>query len=65
MNHFERTGKAPRTMNLDDLEDFLELQNPETRRQIRTSILEYRRGKAREASSSLRELRRRSLKSKK
>jgi hypothetical protein len=52
-------------MNVDDLEDFLELQDPGIKEQIRKSSLEYRGGKARDASAFLTELRRSNRKSKK
>ena len=42
--------------NLDDLEDFLELQDPGIREQIRKSSHDFRRGQVREAASFLREL---------
>ncbi|HEV2521323.1 MAG TPA: type II toxin-antitoxin system Phd/YefM family antitoxin [Candidatus Acidoferrales bacterium] len=44
-------------MNVDDMEDFLELQDPALKEQIRKSYQEYRRGKARSASKFLTELR--------
>jgi hypothetical protein len=44
-------------LNAEELEDFLELRDPGVKKQIRKSSLEYRRGKAREASSFLSELR--------
>lgn len=52
-------------MNVDDLEDFLELQDPGVKKQIPKSNLEYRRGKAREAAGFLGELRHSSRKPKK
>jgi len=44
-------------MHVEDLEDYLEQQDPGFKDQIRRSHQEYRRGKAREASSFLAELR--------
>jgi hypothetical protein len=52
-------------MNVDDLEDFLELQDPGIKEQIRKSHQEYRGGKARDASAFLAGLRRSTRKSKK
>ncbi len=52
-------------MNVDDLEDYLELQDPALKNQIRRSRREYRRGKARDAGKFLAELRRSETKSKK
>jgi hypothetical protein len=43
-------------MHVDDIEDYLEMQNPAAKKQIRKSYAEYRRGKARNASSFLAEL---------
>lgn len=45
-------------MNVDDFEDYLELQDPALKNQIKKSHQEYRRGKARSASKFLTELRR-------
>jgi hypothetical protein len=45
-------------MNVEDLEDFLELQDPGVKEQIRKSHQEYLRGSARDASTFLTELRR-------
>ena len=45
-------------MNVDEMEDYLELQDPGLKKQIRQSSLEYRRGKTRNASEFLAELRR-------
>jgi antitoxin (DNA-binding transcriptional repressor) of toxin-antitoxin stability system len=45
-------------LNVDDMEDYLELQDPTIKNQIRKSYREYRRGKARSASKFLTELRR-------
>ncbi len=44
-------------MNVDDLEDYLELRDPALRKQIRKSNAEYHRGKARDATKFLAELR--------
>lgn len=52
-------------MNVDDLEDYLELQDPALKKQIKQSQQEYRRGKARDAGKFLKELRRSAAKSKK
>ena len=52
-------------MNVDDLEDYLELQDAPLKTQIRKSQQEYRRGKSRTAGRFLAELRRSSAKSKK
>ena len=52
-------------MNVEDLEDYLELQDPSLKDQIRESQREYRRGKSRDARKFLAELRRSSAKSKK
>jgi hypothetical protein len=43
-------------LSVEDLEDFLELQNPGIKKQIRRSADQYRRGKARRADSFLAEL---------
>lgn len=45
-------------MNVDDLEDYLELQDPGIKDQIKRSYQEYRRGQARSAGKFLAELRR-------
>jgi len=45
-------------MNVDEMEDYLELQDPGLKKQIRASFREYRRGKARDANKFLAELRR-------
>ena len=45
-------------LNVDDMEDFLELQDPALKDQIKRSYQEYRRGRARSASKFLTELRR-------
>ncbi len=50
-------------MSVDDLEDYLEIQNPELKKQIKKSHEEYRRGKARAARKFLDELRREAAKS--
>lgn len=43
-------------MHVDDLEDYLEMQNYSVKNQIETSTSEYRRGEARSASEFLAEL---------
>ena len=43
-------------MHVDDIEDYLEIQNPAAKEQIRRSYAEYRRGEARDVSSFLAEL---------
>ena len=45
-------------MNVDEMEDYLELQDPGLKKQIRQSFQDYRRGKTREAKEFLAELRR-------
>src|ERR1700730_11575437 len=52
-------------LSADELEDYLELQEPGLKAQIRKSSEEYRRGKARPVSQFLAELRRSARKSKK
>jgi hypothetical protein len=52
-------------MNKDELEDELDLKNPELKKHIRKSSLEYRRGKARDVGEFLAELPRVPPKSKK
>jgi PHD/YefM family antitoxin component YafN of YafNO toxin-antitoxin module len=52
-------------MNADDFEDYLDLQDPGLKKQIRRSQQEYRRGKARDAGKFLAGLRRRAGKSRK
>jgi len=52
-------------LSADELEDFLEMQEPGLKAQIRKSSEEYRRGKSRNASAFLSELRRESPKRKK
>ena len=44
-------------LNVDDMEDYLELQDPSLKDQIKKSYGEYRRGKARNVSKFLAELR--------
>jgi restriction endonuclease len=43
-------------MHVDDLEDYLEQQDPDLKEQIRKSHQEYRRGQARDADQFLAEL---------
>lgn len=43
-------------MHVDDLEDYLEMQNRSVKEQIQTSAAEYRRGEARSAHAFLAEL---------
>jgi restriction endonuclease len=43
-------------MHVDDVEDYLEMQNPAAKEQIRRSYVEYRRGKGRNASDFLGDL---------
>jgi PHD/YefM family antitoxin component YafN of YafNO toxin-antitoxin module len=50
-------------MNVDDFEDYLDMQNPGLKKQIRKSQQEYRRGKARDAAKFLAGLHRRAAKS--
>ncbi|MFZ0479283.1 MAG: type II toxin-antitoxin system Phd/YefM family antitoxin [Terriglobales bacterium] len=52
-------------MHVDDLEDYLEMQNRSAKEQIQTSAAEYRRGAARNASEFLAELKAPSSKRKK
>lgn len=52
-------------MNADDFEDYLDMQDPGLKKQIRRSQQEYRRGKARDAGKFLAGLRRRAAKSRK
>jgi len=52
-------------MHVDDLEDYLEMQNRSVKEQIRTSAIEYRRGAARSAHEFLAELKTPSSKRKK
>ena len=52
-------------MNVDDLEDYLELQDPGVKDQIKRSYQEYHRGRARSAGKFLAGLRRSAAKSKK
>lgn len=49
-------------MNVEELETYLELTDPALKKQIRKSYAEYGRGKAREASKFLKELRANSAK---
>jgi PHD/YefM family antitoxin component YafN of YafNO toxin-antitoxin module len=43
-------------MHVDDIEDYLEMQNPAAKEQIRRSYAEYQRGEARSATDFLAEL---------
>jgi PHD/YefM family antitoxin component YafN of YafNO toxin-antitoxin module len=43
-------------MDIDEFEDYLELQDPKVRAHIRTSTAEYRAGKSRPAGDLLKEL---------
>lgn len=52
-------------LSADELEDYLELQEPGLKAQIRKSNEEYRRGKGRRAAQFLTELRRTKSKSRK
>jgi PHD/YefM family antitoxin component YafN of YafNO toxin-antitoxin module len=52
-------------MNVDDFEDYLELQDPGLKKQIEQSSAEYRRGETREVSEFLAELQSESAKKKK
>jgi Antitoxin Phd_YefM, type II toxin-antitoxin system len=52
-------------LSADELEDYLEMQEPGLKAQIRKSGEEYRRGKGRDASQFLAELRRTAGRSKK
>ena len=52
-------------MHVDDLEDYLEMQNRSVKEQIQTSTAEYRRGAARSAHAFLAELKTPSSKRKK
>jgi hypothetical protein len=52
-------------LSADELEDYLEMQEPGLKAQIRKSTEEYRRGKKREAVAFLTELRRKPVRSKK
>jgi PHD/YefM family antitoxin component YafN of YafNO toxin-antitoxin module len=51
-------------LSVEDLEDYLELQDPGIKKKIRRSTDQYRRGKARRAGSFLTELLRAPAKSK-
>jgi len=56
---FEKDGiPVAGLMNVDEMEDYLELQDPGLKKQVRQSFREYRRGKARDANEFLAELRR-------
>lgn len=44
-------------LNVDDMEDFLELQDPALKDQIKKSYQEYRRGRARNVNKFVTELR--------
>jgi len=52
-------------MNADEMEDYLDLRDPGLKRQIRRSQEQYRRGKTRDATSFLAELRRTGARSRK
>jgi hypothetical protein len=52
-------------LSADELEDYLELQEPGLKSQIRKSNQEYSRGKSRSATAFLTDLRRKSTKPKK
>jgi len=52
-------------LSADELEDFLEMQEPGLKAQIRKGTEEYRRGKSRDAVEFLTQLRRKSTKAKK
>jgi len=52
-------------LSAEELEDYLELQEPGLKAQIRKSSDEYRRGKGRDAAQFLEELRRTARKNKK
>src|SRR5271168_180536 len=52
-------------LSADELEDFLELQEPGLKAQIRKGTEEYRRGKGRDAGTFLVELRKKTSRSKK
>ena len=45
-------------LNVDEMEDYVELQDPGLKSQVKKSHQEYRRGKARSTSKFLTELRR-------
>jgi antitoxin (DNA-binding transcriptional repressor) of toxin-antitoxin stability system len=45
-------------MDVDELEDYLEIQNPELRQQIEEGYAAYRRGEGRDARKFLAELKR-------
>jgi hypothetical protein len=50
-------------LNVEDMEDYLELQDPSLKKQIKESHQEYRRGRARSARKFLTELRHSAAKS--
>jgi PHD/YefM family antitoxin component YafN of YafNO toxin-antitoxin module len=52
-------------LSADELEDYLEMQEPGLKAQIRKSAEEYRRGKGRDAGAFLAALRRKPARSKK
>lgn len=52
-------------MHVDDLEDYLEMQNRSVKEQVHTSTAEYRRGAARSAHAFMAELKTPSSKRKK
>ena len=52
-------------MHVDDLEDYLEMRNSSVKKQIQTSVAEYRRGLARGANEFLAELKTPTRRSKK
>jgi len=52
-------------LSADELEDYLEMQEPGLKAQIRKSTGEYRRGKSRDAGAFLTSLRRKPARSKK
>jgi hypothetical protein len=52
-------------MHVDDIEDYLEMQDPAAKEQIHKSHMEYRRGEARNAYDFLADLRRPSRRQKK
>jgi hypothetical protein len=52
-------------LSADELEDYLEMQEPGLKAQIRKSSEEYRRGKKRDAGAFLAELRRKPARTKK
>ena len=55
----EKNGKpVAGIVDVDDMDDFAELQNKTIKNQIKKGYLEFKRGKARPASALLAELRR-------